>query len=250
MQQVFRIAVLAQLAVDRRGNGERRGIGDLVLGDDARSHRGEAVERLAEIPLVVLGLKIACGDVVHHGVAEDAGRNVALADVFAVAADDDGELCFVVEAGHELRVGGDEVVRAACLICALAEIGRLLAVEQKGLAVELGAFVGVRGVVYAEADDVLLGMGNRRADADGGQAQRMAVERGLGIRDALLFGRGDVTDEVGHIAVRKAEITHITDEARKAGKLYADALYAVTIIKGIQFHSVHAPGGGFYLSVS
>ena len=78
----------------------------------------------------------------------------------------------------------------------------------------------------------------------------MAVERGLGIRDALLFGRGDVTDEVGHIAVRKAEITHITDEARKAGKLYADALYAVTIIKGIQFHSVHAPGGGFYLSVS
>ena len=169
---------------------------------------------------------------------------------FAVAADDDGELCFVVEAGHELRVGGDEVVRAACLICALAEIGRLLAVEQKGLAVELGAFVGVRGVVYAEADDVLLGMGNRRADADGGQAQRMAVERGLGIRDALLFGRGDVTDEVGHIAVRKAEITHITDEARKAGKLYADALYAVTIIKGIQFHSVHTPGDGFYLSVS
>ena len=95
--------------------------------------------------LVVLGLEIACGNVVHHGVAENAGGGVALAHILAVAADDDGKLGLVVQTGHDVRVGGNEVVRAARLVGALAEIGRLLAVEQERLAVELGALVGVRG---------------------------------------------------------------------------------------------------------
>ena len=189
----------------------------------------------------MLGLEVACGNVVHHGVAENAGGGVALAHILAVAADDDGKLGLVVQTGHDVRVGGNEVVRAARLVGALAEIGRLLAVEQERLAVELGALVGVRGVVDAKTDDVLLGVRNGRADADGGQAQRCALDGRLGVGQALLFGRGDAADEVGHVAVGQAEVAYISDKAGEAGKLDADALYTIAVIKRIEFHINHTP---------
>ena len=67
--QVRGAAVLAQLAVDAAGDAQ---VGDvhLVGGDDPRAHRPEAVDALAEEPLLVDALQVARRHVVEDRVAE------------------------------------------------------------------------------------------------------------------------------------------------------------------------------------
>src|SRR3954452_8625347 len=95
--EVARVRVLAQLAVDPASDVEvlRR---DLVGGRDPRPHRAEAVERLAEEPLLVVALPVARRHVVDDGVAEDMGVGVALGDVAPALADDERQLGLVVDA--------------------------------------------------------------------------------------------------------------------------------------------------------
>ena len=65
------IGLLPQLAVDPAGDLQRRGIGDLVGGDQHGAHGREAVQTLAEIPLLMARLQVPGGYVVKDGVAED-----------------------------------------------------------------------------------------------------------------------------------------------------------------------------------
>ena len=63
------VGVLPLFAVDEAPDGQLGRVGvELVRRDDAGADGSEAVEALAEIPLLVGGLDIPCGDIVQDGV--------------------------------------------------------------------------------------------------------------------------------------------------------------------------------------
>ena len=61
-----------------RPDGEPLRIGDLVGGDDDRTHRAEGVERLGTHELLVRLLEVARAHVVDAGVAEDVRERLRL----------------------------------------------------------------------------------------------------------------------------------------------------------------------------
>ena len=68
----------------------------------------EAIEALAEIPLLVGGLDIPCGDIVQDGVAEDIVFRLPCGNVLRVLSQNDGQFTFVVQLFHEVGMGLDE----------------------------------------------------------------------------------------------------------------------------------------------
>ena len=98
--QVIRLTVLSQIAVDPSLQPQALGIGNDFSGRDDRANGTEVVEGLGVAVLRAghLGpLPVACGDVVADCVAEHVVEGVFVgAEVLHVFADDDGEFTFVV----------------------------------------------------------------------------------------------------------------------------------------------------------
>lgn len=103
--------LLPRLAIDLCPVADILGIWNHARTRDAGSNGRELVKGLcvAELAAGYRGgqLVVAGGDVVGDCVAEDVGGSVGSGDVFAVAADDDGEFAFVVELGLAVWVDGD-----------------------------------------------------------------------------------------------------------------------------------------------
>ena len=101
--------VLSQLPVDMRLDPDRLPVGQLVLRHDARPHRAERVEVLAQVALPVVELHRTRAHVVEHRVAEHVVERVLSPDVLRARAEHDPELDLVVD--REAVLG--ELSRAA-----------------------------------------------------------------------------------------------------------------------------------------
>lgn len=99
--------ILPQLPVDAGGNMQGRRKGDLISGDNTETHRGKAIQTLAEVPLLMSGLQDAGRHIVEDGVAEDVVRRVFRLHVFRRLADNDRQLGLVVQPFHEAGVALD-----------------------------------------------------------------------------------------------------------------------------------------------
>lgn len=92
------VGVLPLFAVDEAPDGQLGRVGvELVCRDDAGADGSEAVEALAEIPLLVGGLDIPCGDIVQDGVAEDVVFRLTCGNVLRVLSQNDGQFTLVVQ---------------------------------------------------------------------------------------------------------------------------------------------------------
>ena len=99
-------------AVDVGGEFEGAEVGNGVERGDGGAHGAGAVQAFAFEPLIVAALKVAAGDVVQDGDAEDVGHGVGAGDVAAFGADDEGELDFVVQGFGDDGVIGEVIVGA------------------------------------------------------------------------------------------------------------------------------------------
>ena len=163
MNQQGGVGPLALPAVDRAGDVQGRGEGRFVRGEDAGPHRGEAVQALAEVPLLVPGLEIPGGDVVEDGIAEYAVPGLLRFYVPGRFSKDDRQLRLVVQPLHQALIPGDIPIRVPGPGDPLGEIDRRGLFLFKGLRVVLGGFLLMVPVVHPQADHVLPGPG------DGGQ---------------------------------------------------------------------------------
>jgi hypothetical protein len=104
------VGVLQGFAVDGEGDLEVVGVGDFVGGDDGRAEGAEGWKRLRHRPLGRGELNVAGGDVVDDGIAVDVVAPGGGGDAIAAAANDEGELGFVVGlggvAGEDYGVAG------------------------------------------------------------------------------------------------------------------------------------------------
>ena len=157
-------ALLPDLAVDRRGDGQ---VGRVELGLDPRAERAERVEALGPGPLPVLLLQVARGDVVGAGVAEDDLVGPLRGHLPAEPADDDGQLALVVDPlGQRRRVGDG--------LPGTDHRGRRLEEDQRLVGHLAAHLAGVLGVVSADRDH-LAGQ-HRRDQPDLGQRVTLAGE--------------------------------------------------------------------------
>src|SRR5699024_8932299 len=101
------IGALAQLPVDLGGDRESRREGNLVGGGDAGSHGGEAVQTLAEVPLLVGGLEPPGGYVVDDSIAENILGYPLRRDLAGGLADDNSQLHLVVQLLYQAGVALD-----------------------------------------------------------------------------------------------------------------------------------------------
>src|SRR6185436_434584 len=72
--QIARIAVLLELAVERSADRELGGV-EVGLGHEARAYCAKSVKTFAAGELDVLFLQVARRDVVHAGIAEGVGQS-------------------------------------------------------------------------------------------------------------------------------------------------------------------------------
>jgi hypothetical protein len=175
------LAILAQLAVDPAPDRQVSGI-DLVGGHDPRPHRAEPVERLAEEPLLVLGLKVAGGDVVRDGIAPHVPVRIRAFDAAAAGADDHRQFGFVVHVLGDPGVTWDGLVGRDHGARRLGENDRSIGHRGRSafcaaVVTALGELPGVLGIIFADAQDVARRTGDRRAQGD--LTERDAVVRGL-----------------------------------------------------------------------
>src|SRR6266511_1715910 len=140
-------AALALLAVDVEPHAQMLRILDLVLGDEPRPERTEALGAFAFGPLPgALELEDALGHVVRQAIAGDHVQRLLLGEVARAPADDDGELDFPVELARLL--GDDRIVVRP------ADAGRHL-VEDDRLFGNSGARFGrMVGIVEPDGDEV------------------------------------------------------------------------------------------------
>ena len=186
--------VLPQLPVDPGADGLGRGLGKFVAGHEAGAHGGEAVQALAEVPLLVAGLQVPGGDVVDDGVAKDIVIGIFFPDVLRVPAQDDGQLRLIVQAIHEVKMPRDGVAGAGAVGGPLGEVDGAPLFPGKGVGVELLGLGLVLLVVHAQADHVLPGGGDGGQDPDLGQGQGLPCLPG---QDRLPVG-GVVGEQVVH----------------------------------------------------
>src|SRR5690348_9926767 len=139
-------ALLAHLSVDACLHVHARPGVNFVADDGADGTEG--VEALGASPLAILVLQVAGSDVVEAGVAEDIRPHViTLGEMAAAAADDDGELAFVV---HALRERGGP----ANFACGM-EQGRVgLEKDQRLGGNGVAQFLGVLDVIAAHAHNL------------------------------------------------------------------------------------------------
>ena len=153
------IGLLPQLAVDPAGDLQRRGIGDLVGGDQYGAHGREAVQTLAEIPLLMAGLQVPGGYVVEDGVAEDAVCRIDGFHVPGGFAQHHRQLRLIVQPVRTARVTGDDAVGLPGLADPLGEVDRRCTALGEGIGAVPGGFLRVVPVVHAQADHILPGAG-------------------------------------------------------------------------------------------
>ena len=154
------IGLLPQLAVDPAGDLQRRGIGDLVGGDQYGAHGREAVQTLAEIPLLMARLQVPGGYVVEDGVAEDAVCRIDGFHVPGGFAQHHRQLRLIVQPVRKARVTGDDAVGLPGLADPLGEVDRRCTVLGEGIGAVPGGFLRVVPVVHAQADHILPGAGD------------------------------------------------------------------------------------------
>ncbi len=148
-----------------------------------RPQRAEVVERLAEMPLLVALLPVACGHVVEDGVTPDVVQRVGPGDGASALADDDRQLRLVVQCiAHARRIPDAVAVRDHRLRhlgehdrAGRNRIGRRLV----GIEAALGELLRVVGVVLADAEQVTGRLRDRCEQPHRGQIQRrgIALER-------------------------------------------------------------------------
>jgi hypothetical protein len=101
VQHIGAGAATALLAVDPYAHGQRLGIGNLVRGDQPRTHDIPGVEILAlrgpqhgwHFPILL----IARADIVENAVAENMGRSTVSSDILTRAIQEHAELEFIVQ---------------------------------------------------------------------------------------------------------------------------------------------------------
>ena len=145
--------VLQRLPVEHRPDVQILRVGDLVGGDDERTGRREAVERLAARPLRLGVLDVARRDVVDDRVAPHVVERVLGSDILRGAPDDHAELGLVVDGLAERSRPGRRRVVPAQRVRPQREHRR----GGVGLQSQLAR---VRGVVQADRED-----DRRREDA-------------------------------------------------------------------------------------
>ena len=161
MNQQGGVGALALFPVDGAGDVQGRGEGRFVCGEDAGPHGGEAVQALAEVPLLVSRLEIPGGYVVEDRIAENVVPGVFRFDVSGGLSDDHRQLRLVVQPLHQALIPGDIPIRVPGPGDPLGEIDRRWLFLFKGLRVVLGGFLLVVPVVHPQADHVLPGPGDR-----------------------------------------------------------------------------------------
>ena len=179
------VGVLAQFTVDA-GLQLQVGDVDVVGGHRPRAQRAERVERLADEPLLVVALQVACGHVVDEGVAPHVVESVGFGHLGGALADDDADLALVVQRRGDVGVrvdriaGGDDggggLGEHHRVLGQVLSVGAASGVEAAGR--ELG---GVLGVVLADAEDVAVRDERREHLAGlggGGDAQPRRRPRG------------------------------------------------------------------------
>src|SRR5262249_24646098 len=141
-------ALLPRLVVDCEPHVEPLRVADLILGDEPRPQRAEALAALALAPLsaAALDLKTALGDIVGEAIAGDGLHRLVLGEIACAAADHDAELDLVIELGRALR-DHRVIVRPADRARRLVEDDRLLRDRHAG-------FSGVIGIVEADGDEI------------------------------------------------------------------------------------------------
>ena len=150
-------------------------------------------------------LQVACGDVVHDGVAEHMVERIGLPDAAAALADDDGELGLVVELPDHMRVPRNGVAGADDRGERLGEhhrrLGRVLAFLRAAVETGLAELGRVIGVVLAHAEDVAARLGHRRQQPGAGQRPAFTRARaGQWVLQAVEVGDqvDEVAGEAGH----------------------------------------------------
>lgn len=119
---------------------------------------------LAEIELLMGLLQVAGGDVVEHAPAEDIALRLLSAHLHGVAPKDDGQLGFIVQPLHYIKMPVDIVPGANDPGGTLGKIYGLAGVlHEIVLAPALGLHAVV-AVVHAQADDVLARLGDGREE--------------------------------------------------------------------------------------
>jgi hypothetical protein len=172
------VGVLQGSAVDACGDSEGVRIRDFVARGEMRTDRAEGVARFAADPLLIGELPSAGGDVVEGHVAEDVLERVGGTNRFPFAADDDGELSFVIDLW--VGAGNDDGIIGA------ADAGGKFGEEDGSGRQGLGAsFDGMVAIIEADGDDFSRpGNGGAKSDL------RKWLHGGLGrLRQELLGGR-------------------------------------------------------------
>src|SRR5215471_16691108 len=154
--QIVDPGVLDFAAVEPRHQVQLGWIGDLVSGDDPRPKPARRVEILARGDRV-LELDVPDRAVVEAGIAEDVAHCVALGNVAAWLADNQGELAFVIKVAGNFRAHHRLVVRHERVYEPQKDRG-VLGRRATGLG-------GVSTIIAASAD-YLVGISDRRQQYD------------------------------------------------------------------------------------
>ena len=224
MNQQGGVGPLPLLPVDGAGDVQGRGEGDsLIGGEDAGPHGGEAVQALAEVPLLVPGLEIPGGHVVEDGVAENIVPRVLRFHVFGGPPNNDRQLGLIVQPLHQALIPGNDPVRVPGPADPLGEVDRHGLFLGEGVRVVPRRLLGVVPVVHPQADHVLSGPG------DGGQ--QLHVLQGHGPAGDGQGCRGEGLNQGVHIGIGQED---------HAVPLFCQSAHALLslIQAGHQFHDI------------
>src|SRR5260221_1840343 len=156
-EHVAGIGALHDLTIETRLDGKaRRARRQLVGGDEPGPEAAGLVEILADRPLRGLALVVAHAAVVEAGIARDTVERLVLGDMARRAADHGNEFGLVIELDRRLRPEHRLAMRD--------ERGRAAHEEARIFRLGMTAFLGVIGVIEAEAND-LARVPNRHQEA-------------------------------------------------------------------------------------
>ena len=216
------VGVLPLLAIDEAADSQSGRVGlELVRRDDTRPDGCEAVQTLAEIPLLVGRLDIAGRDVVQDGVAEDDVLRLPGRHIFGIHAQHHSQLAFVVQLLHKVGVGLDEAAVRHRPRDPLGKVDGILMPGRKGVGGILFRLVRVGHVVDAQADDVLRRGRDGAFQRDGLNGQGRDARNGQ--RQSRPHLRGQERDGVGQRLIAQAQPAQrpdLTAICRQDGRVF------------------------------
>ena len=190
--------MLAKLAVDFGGDCQGWRKGNFIGSCNPGAHRSEAVQPLAEIPLLMSGLQNPCGYVVEDCIAKDILASLVGRDILGGPADHNRQLRLVIQLLHKARVAVNPAVRRHGFRHPLGEIDGDRPLLPKGIAAETGRLLRMITVIDSQTDDILPRMRDRSKQGYHGKGQPFTgwLRDGAGLNQGLHAGTGQRTDGI------------------------------------------------------